>query len=93
MSTAWRAAATATSRSGLNRKMRALLGVTPAEFLKESRLSKAASLLSTSDLTVKDIALECGFADMNYFGKCFKATHNMSPTAYRKLHTSSPITE
>lgn len=87
------AAATATSRSGLNRKMRALLGVTPAEFLKESRLSKAASLLSTSDLTVKDIALECGFADMNYFGKCFKATHNMSPTAYRKLHTSSPITE
>lgn len=78
------AAHTATSRSSLNRKMKSLLGVTPADFIKESRLNRAASLLAESERTVTDIAIECGFSDINYFGKCFKASRKMSPSAYRK---------
>ena len=73
------AAATATSRSSLNRKMKSLLGVTPADFLKESRISRAATLLSETDRPIKEIALDCGFSDLNYFGKCFKAARKTSP--------------
>lgn len=80
------AEATSVSRSGLSRKMRSLTGVSPADFLKQARLSHSATLLVSSDLSVKEIAWECGFADLNYFGKCFKAAYSMTPTAYRKAN-------
>ena len=78
------AEAAAVSRSGLTRKMRSLMGVTPADFLRQARLNHAAELLAKTDVTMKEIAFECGFADLNYFGKCFKAAYGLTPTAYRK---------
>lgn len=81
------AAFTATSRSSLNRKMKSLFGVTPSDFIKESRLKRAAVLLAQTDMTVTDIAVECGFADINYFGKCFKASRKVSPSTFRKENT------
>ncbi len=80
------AAHTATSRSSLNRRMKSLFGVTPADFIRESRLKRAAVLLAETDRSITDIALECGFADINYFGKCFKASRKVSPSAFRKEH-------
>ncbi len=80
------AGAVAMSRSSLNRKMKSLLGVTPADFFKESRLKRAATLLAETDSSITDIAIECGFSDINYFGKCFKASRKMSPTVFRKNH-------
>ena len=77
----------AVSRSSLNRKLRATIGVSPAEFLRESRLKRAESLLLTTDLPVKEIAYSCGFSDLNYFGKCFKASTALTPSAYRAAHT------
>ena len=81
------ASAVATSRSGLNRKMKSILGVTPGDFIRESRLSRASTLLATTDRPVKDIAFDCGFSDLNYFGKCFKSAYNLTPTAYRKAQS------
>lgn len=78
------ARATGVSRSGLTRKMRSLMGVSPADFLRQTRMAHAATLLLTTDRPVKEIAFECGYADINYFGKCFKAHHGLTPTAYRK---------
>lgn len=83
------AAAVAVSRSGLTRKMKSLMGVTPADFLRATRLSRAATLLATTSSPIKEIAMDCGFADMNYFGKCFKASHGETPGAYRKSHAIS----
>lgn len=78
------AAAAAVSRSGLTRKMKSLMGVTPAEFLRETRLTRASTLLATTDRPIKEIAVDCGFSDMNYFGKCFKASRGVTPGAFRK---------
>lgn len=78
------AAAIGMSRSNLTRKMRALMGVSPADFMRQTRMARAATLLRTTDMAVKEIAYDCGFSDLNYFGKCFKATHGVTPTAYRK---------
>jgi AraC-like DNA-binding protein len=83
------ASATATSRSGLNRKMKHLFGMSPAEFIRESRISRAATLLRTTDRSISDIAWECGFSDLNYFSKCFKAKHKITPSAYRKQGESA----
>ena len=82
------AAAVAMSRSALTRRMKSLINVTPAEFLKQSRLRRAASLLTTTDQPIKVIADDCGFSDINYFGKCFKATYGTTPAAYRSSELS-----
>lgn len=77
------ASATATSRSSLNRKMKSLLGVTPADFLKEARMKRACQQLIDTKHNVNDIAYSCGFSDPKYFSKCFKASMGMSPSEYR----------
>lgn len=77
------AEATAMSRSSLSRKMKQLLGVTPADFLKEARIKRAAHLLSTTTMSTSDIAYSCGFSDPKYFSKCFKASTGKTPKEYR----------
>ena len=79
------AEATATSRSGLNRKMKSLLGVTPLDFIREARIRKACKMLATG-MSVNDVAYSCGFSDPKYFGKCFKADMGMTPTEYKIEH-------
>lgn len=76
------AEATATSRSGLNRKMKSLLGVTPLDFIREARIRKACSMLREGAM-VKDVAYACGFSDVVYFRKCFKAEIGMTPSEFR----------
>ena len=77
------AAATATSRSSLNRKTKSLLGLTPADFLKEARIKQACQQLTSTVKSINDIAYSCGFSDPKYFSKCFRTSKGMSPTEYR----------
>lgn len=44
------------------------------------RLDKARILLTTSSYTIKEIALECGFKDSDYFCKAFKKMYGITPT-------------
>ena len=74
--------ATATSLSGLNRKMKSLLGVTPLDFIREARIRKACQMLKDG-ASVNDVAYSCGFSDPKYFGKCFKADMGMTPTEFQ----------
>ena len=80
------AEAAAMSRSSLNRKMHTLLGVTPADFLREARMKRACELLRTTGRTTSDIAYACGFSDPKYFSKTFKASQGMSPKDFRAHH-------
>ena len=52
------AAATATSSSSLNRKTKRLLGVTPADFLREARMKRASQLLLTTHRDRKSVGRE-----------------------------------
>ncbi len=78
------AEAAAVSRSGLNRKMKKIVGLTPAEFLRETRIKHAQRLLLTTQTGVSEIAYACGFTDPKYFGKTFKSMTGMSPTDFRQ---------
>ena len=79
--------ATATSRSGLNRKMKSLLGVTPLDFIRGARIRKACGMLEEG-MSVNDVAYGCGFSDPKYFGKCFKAEMGKTPTEYKADYVS-----
>lgn len=76
--------AAAVSRSSLNRKMKKMLGLTPAEFLRETRIKHAQRFLLESNKGVSEIAYACGFTDPKYFGKTFKVITGMSPSEYRQ---------
>ena len=77
------ATAAATSRSGLQRKLKQTMGITPQDLLREARIKRACQLLHTTDKTVADVAYACGFTDPKYFSRCFKQTVGLSPTDYK----------
>ena len=84
------AEATATSRAGLNRKMKTILGITPMDFLREVRIQRACTMLQDKSASINDIALRCGFADARYFSRIFKAKKGITPSEYRNTHITEP---
>lgn len=59
------------------------VGCSFRNYLKALRMRYARDLLVTTNLTVKEIAEECGFSSTEYFTNVFKQAVNISPTAYR----------
>lgn len=77
------------SSVGLNRttfgnKIKSLTGYTPVEFIRDVRIKRAAQLIVSSQLLIKEIAFMTGFSDMKYFVKSFKKKYGVTPTEYRK---------
>lgn len=74
------------SRSNFYRKVKALLGVSPNEYLRTFRLEQAATLLRTGEYTVSDIYMYVGFSSISYFSSCFKRHFGMAPSKYIEEH-------
>ena len=72
------------SRANLHRKMRAITGQTPTDFIRNQRLERAAHLLRTTSHTVNEIADLVGFSYASYFTKCFKEKYGVLPKDYVK---------
>ncbi len=70
------------SRVHLYKKLTALTGKTPIEFIRIMRLKRAAQLLGKSQLTVSEIAYEVGFNDPRYFSRYFKTEFGILPSQY-----------
>ena len=61
---------------------KAATGKTPHEYLNEKRIKKAANLLVTTDLSLAQIAYECGFSSQSYFSYSFKKHMKLTPREY-----------
>ena len=61
------------------RKLKALAGETPSQFLRTIRLKRAAALLRKKSDNVTQIAYCVGFSSLSYFNKCFKEKFGMTP--------------
>lgn len=62
-------------------------------YITEVRMSKAQSLLSTTDLAVGEVAEQSGFSNSPYFYKAFKKFHGVSPAEFRRHGQSSASKE
>ena len=71
------------SRSALFKRIKALTGESPSEFVRNYKLTKAVDLLTHSDRSITDVAYASGFSDVGYFGKCFRKKYGMSPRDYK----------
>lgn len=69
------------SRSNFYRKLKALTGMSPNEYLKTCRLNKAAQLLREG-ARVTEVFEQTGFGSPSYFTKCFKAQFGVLPKEY-----------
>jgi len=72
------------SRSSFFNKVKGLTGLSPVEFIRDIRLKRAAQLLTTGELLIKEVAYMTGFTDSRYFGECFKIKYGMTPAEFKK---------
>lgn len=72
------------SRGQLYKKMLAITGQTPIEFIRTIRLKRAALLLEKSQLTVAEVAYQVGFANPRYFTKHFKEMYSALPSRFAR---------
>lgn len=72
------------SRSGFQHTYKKLFGVGVTHDINESRLERAKMLLSSTNLTVREIAEQSGFGSDTYFMRRFREKLNMTPTDYRR---------
>ena len=59
------------------------MGITPLDLLREARIKRACQLLTTTELTVSEVAYRCGFTDPKYFSRCFKSSVGQSPSDFK----------
>ncbi len=59
---------------------------TPMNFVSFYRIEQAACLLDSTDLTITEISIECGFWESSYFTKVFKKFKGITPQKYRQSH-------
>jgi len=74
------------SESGLTRVFKKHLGVSPANYVLESRVREASSLLHHTQETIDSIAEKTGFKNRYYFTRMFKKKTGQSPAEFRKEH-------
>lgn len=70
------------SRVHLYKKLQALTGKSPIEFIRSLRLQHAAQLLEKSQLTVSEVAYKVGFNNPKYFARYFREEYKMLPSVY-----------
>ncbi|WP_291907072.1 hybrid sensor histidine kinase/response regulator transcription factor [Chitinophaga sp. CB10] len=71
------------NRVSVYRRIFAISGQPPIEFIRGIRLQRAAQLLSRSEMNVAEVAYEVGFNNPKYFSKYFKMVYHMLPSAYQ----------
>ncbi len=72
-----------------HRVFKKTFNVTPHVYMTRRRLDEARQLLATTDLTIREIALQTGYDNEFYFSRVFKKQINMSPSKFRKTAVSA----
>ncbi|MBE0571459.1 MAG: response regulator [Ignavibacteriaceae bacterium] len=72
----------AISRSGLQKKIQALIGETPGDLIRRIRLAKAAELIKHKFGNLSEVALEVGYNNPAHFSEAFKKQFGVAPSQY-----------
>ncbi|SDF56772.1 AraC-type DNA-binding protein [Mucilaginibacter pineti] len=57
---------------------------TLSQFVNHVRVTHAIQLLAEEDMSISKVCFECGFANLSYFNRQFKAVTGKTPYTYRK---------
>lgn len=73
------------SREHFSRLFKEKYNISPHKYIARSRLKLAETMLTTTDLTITQIAEALSFSDIYTFSKTFKSIYRVSPSEFRKL--------
>ena len=77
------------SRVNLYKRLVAMTGKTPIEFIRVIRLKHAAKLLRETRMNISEVAYQVGFNNPKYFTKYFKEEFGMLPSVYQEKENAS----
>jgi AraC-like DNA-binding protein len=63
------------------------MNTTPLKYIHAKKIEKAQLLLITTEMTVRDIALELSMDNTSYFNRIFKSYMGETPTQYREKYS------
>lgn len=66
----------------LFRKLKAIIDAKPAVLIRRKRLEHAAALLSTGEVSVKEVCYAVGFQSTSSFSRAFREFHGIPPSSY-----------
>ncbi|HFK1529856.1 TPA: bifunctional transcriptional activator/DNA repair enzyme AdaA [Bacillus cereus] len=69
----------------LQRTFKKITGLTPTEYIQKVRINKAIEYLTTSDMSITEIAITVGITNMSYFVTLFKQKIGHTPLGYRRF--------
>lgn len=75
----------AISVSHLNKKLNSLTGYPSSSYILQVKLRHAKKLFNSKEMTIGEVAAECGIYDVNYFSRIFKKYTGITPTQYKRL--------
>ncbi|MBY4841214.1 GlxA family transcriptional regulator [Pantoea sp. DY-5] len=78
------AAALGTTERTLQRRLKALSQESPKEFITRIRIEMSCPMLTSTSVSVHQVALNCGYSEDTAFRKAFKLAMDMSPAHYRQ---------
>lgn len=71
------------SKDHFIRLFRRNVGVTPAQYIINDKVTKAKLMLASENMSVKEIAFSLGYYDISYFNRIFKKHSLLTPLQYR----------
>jgi signal transduction histidine kinase/CheY-like chemotaxis protein/AraC-like DNA-binding protein/ligand-binding sensor domain-containing protein len=74
------------SHSQLARKLDAVTGYAPNQFIRLVRLNKAKAMLMDEAIPITAVAYDCGFNDPSYFSRIFKKEFGETPSEWRETY-------
>ena len=79
------------SEAHFSRSFKRTFGESPHAFLVRRRVELAAQFMLTTDASLSDIALRCGFSDQAHLCKHFRQAAGETPSAWRRAHRSQQL--
>lgn len=78
------------SYSQFYRKLTALTGLTPVQYIQRIKVAKAKLMLTKHpEMSLNAVAEQCGFSDYSNFVRAFRNVMNMSPTQFVRQSTGT----
>ncbi|CAN5880762.1 AraC family transcriptional regulator [soil metagenome] len=68
------------------RVIKRIHGISPMQLITKTRITAGTRLLQETEVSIAEIALECGFTDHSAFTRAFRAVTGMAPSEHRRMN-------
>jgi AraC family transcriptional regulator len=72
-------------RVHLARQFRSYFSTSVGEFLRRKRVEHACHLVSTTNCSLAEVAIDCGFSDQSHFSATFRKMMGLTPARFREM--------